>query len=255
VKTTFINDVGLGLVQVLMETDNAGVVQATYNYGNDLISMNRVGVNSYYHYDGLGTVKQLSDEAGAVVASYVYDSFGNSVSSVSSVANNYGFTGEQQFAEPDNLVFLRARYYSPQIGRFMSRDPILTPMQIESHVGWLLPYLNLIYKPQYLQPYVYALNAPINFSDPSGLSSFKECFLGCLDKMTGGITGTICAGYSGFGALIAAAAGSPTLAALLGAAPAWATGAVVGCSIGCGILELEWPPSTPPYPPPYYVWP
>ncbi|MEN6383983.1 MAG: hypothetical protein ABFD79_02165 [Phycisphaerales bacterium] len=39
VKTKYINDVGHGLTQVLMETDNVGVVQASYSYGNDLISM------------------------------------------------------------------------------------------------------------------------------------------------------------------------------------------------------------------------
>jgi RHS repeat-associated protein len=133
-----------------METDNAGAVQAIYNYGNDLISMNRAGVDSYYHYDGLGSVKQMTDSSETVVASYIYDAFGNSVASVSSVANPYGFTGEQQFAEADNLVFLRARYYKPSIGRFISRDPI-------GYKGGI----NL---------YVYVQNNPINFIDPFGLT-------------------------------------------------------------------------------------
>ncbi|MEN6383988.1 MAG: hypothetical protein ABFD79_02190, partial [Phycisphaerales bacterium] len=82
-KTKYINDVGMGLTQVLMETDNAGAVQAVYTYGNDLISMYRSGANSYYHYDGLGTTRQMTNSSGAVVASYTYDGFGNSVSSVS----------------------------------------------------------------------------------------------------------------------------------------------------------------------------
>jgi len=42
-KTKYINDAALPLVQVLMETDNTGTVQATYTYGNGLISMNRAG--------------------------------------------------------------------------------------------------------------------------------------------------------------------------------------------------------------------
>lgn len=43
-----------------METDGVGNPQAVYTYGNDLISMNRSGANAYYHYDGLGSVRQLA---------------------------------------------------------------------------------------------------------------------------------------------------------------------------------------------------
>ncbi|MEN6386929.1 MAG: RHS repeat-associated core domain-containing protein [Phycisphaerales bacterium] len=178
-KTKYINDVGRGLTQVLMETDNAGAVQASYTYGNDLISMYKAGANSYYHYDGLGTVRLMTDDLCLVTNSYTYDGFGNSVSSVSSVANTYGFTGEQQYAEADNLVFLRARYYSPNIGRFISRDPILSPMQVGDYsISWALP--DLISSPQHLHPYVYAQNNPIKYVDPSGLhSENRACHYAC----------------------------------------------------------------------------
>lgn len=73
--------------QVLMETNNVGTIQATYTYGQGLISMRRNGTDVYYHSDGLGSVKQLTDSGGIVTANYTYDSFGNSVGSVSSVAN------------------------------------------------------------------------------------------------------------------------------------------------------------------------
>ncbi len=107
---------------------------------------------------------------GTMVASYTYDGFGNQIAFSGTIANAYGFTGEQQFGEADELVFLRARYYDSKIGRFISRDPILTPIQIEDYVGWLLPDLNLIYRPQSLHPYVYVQNNPINHFDPQGLS-------------------------------------------------------------------------------------
>jgi RHS repeat-associated protein len=124
VKTKYINDAALPLVQVLMETTDTGIVQATYTYGNDLISMNRADANSYYHYDGLGSARQLTDSSGAVTVSYTYDSFGNLIASSGAATNAYGFTGEQQFGEADGLVFLRARYYDSRVGRFISRDPI-----------------------------------------------------------------------------------------------------------------------------------
>jgi RHS repeat-associated protein len=109
-----------------METNSTGTVQAVYNYGNGLISMKRAGANTYYNYDGLGSTRQLTNSGGSVAVSYTYDSIGNLIASSGSSANPYGFTGQQQFGEADSLVFLRARYYDPKIGRFISRDPMLS---------------------------------------------------------------------------------------------------------------------------------
>jgi len=142
--------------------------------------MNRAGVDWYYHYDGLGSARQLTDSAGVLAASYTYDSFGNLIANAGASDNTYGFTGQQQFGEADSMVFLRARYYKPSIGRFISKDPILAPMQIEGYVGWLLPYTNLLYRPQTLNPYVYAQGNPVNFVDPSGLKTFTGCYSKCF---------------------------------------------------------------------------
>jgi len=104
--------------------------------------------------------------AGNGMVSYTYDSYGNLIASSGSVDNAYGFTGEQQFGEADNLVFLRARYYDTRVGRFISRDPILTPMHIEDNFTWALP--SLISQPEVLHPYIYCGNNPVNLVDPEG---------------------------------------------------------------------------------------
>ncbi len=57
--------------------------------------MNRADANSYYHYDGLGSTRQLTDSTGSVTVSYTYDSFGSLIASTGTSANAYGFTGEQ----------------------------------------------------------------------------------------------------------------------------------------------------------------
>jgi len=75
----YINDVGRGLTQVLMETTDANIVQAVYSYGNDLITADFTDFRGYYHYDGLGSTRQLTDDAGSVTVGYIYDAFGDNI--------------------------------------------------------------------------------------------------------------------------------------------------------------------------------
>jgi RHS repeat-associated protein len=107
-------------------------------------------------YDGLGSVIALSDSNGNIVEQYKYDVFGkptimepnDAVISSSAYDNPYMFTG-RRYDEQTGLYYYRARYYSPDLGRFISADPI----------GYY-DSLNL---------YQYCLNNPVNYIDPWGL--------------------------------------------------------------------------------------
>jgi len=128
-----------------------GEALAYYNYtGVDqaVIRSTPISANTrYYHKDGLGSAVAVSNAAGAIQASAGYDSWGKVISGGG--VPQFGFTGR----EPDatGLMYFRARYYDPSMGRFTQRDPI-------GFAGGL-------------NPYTYVGNSPQNFTDPLGLAA------------------------------------------------------------------------------------
>jgi RHS repeat-associated protein len=153
VTTAYVLDPAAGLTKVLLEL--TGGESTSYLYGHDLLAQSDSGTWAYHVDDGLGSVRGLADPAGQVVASYSFSPFG--VPLGESGGEPYGFTGEQWDAST-GLVYLRARYYDPVTGRFLTKDP---------HPG-------SIYQPQTLNPYVYVLNNPVNDRDPSGEQGENE---------------------------------------------------------------------------------
>ncbi len=140
-----------GLSQVVAELDAAGDVVAGYVYGDDLIRMRRDGNNAYYHYDGNHSTRFLTDATGDVTDTYAYDAFGNLLASTGSTLNYYLYTG-QQYDPNLGFYYLRARYYQPENGRFISMDP----------------FMGHIHDPISLHKYLYAHNNPVNLYDPTG---------------------------------------------------------------------------------------
>ncbi len=103
--STYIWDVNSGLPQMLTKSDANGTT--IYDYGIDLISMtDPLNGQFYYHYDGLGSVRGLSDNSGSINATYSYDAFGQPSLMTGSIDNGFLFTGEQMDTET-GLIYLR----------------------------------------------------------------------------------------------------------------------------------------------------
>ncbi|MDE6566375.1 MAG: RHS repeat-associated core domain-containing protein, partial [Lachnospiraceae bacterium] len=148
-KTVFVWDGD----QLVMELSDSGKVQKRYIRGNDLVYADK-GENTekqYYVTDLHGNVVQLTDESGAVTKTYAYDSFGNEVDLDSKDDNPFRYCGEYYDKETEE-IYLRARYYQPVMGRFLTRDS----------------YTGEDDEPLSLHLYTYCENDGVNAWDPSG---------------------------------------------------------------------------------------
>jgi len=129
---------------IVMELNGSDQVTDRYIRGNQLIKSD---LNGYYLYNNHGDVIQLTDQQGTVTTSYLYDAFGIEQEPQPDDPNPFRYCGEYLDKESGN-VYLRARYYDPETGRFISEDPI------RDGLNW----------------YVYCSNDPVNYIDPSGLA-------------------------------------------------------------------------------------
>lgn len=148
VTTHYVTDpVGLG--NLVGEYDANGGLLARYDHGYTLLSATSAGQTSYYSFDGSGNVATLTNAAGALAGQRVDDPFGNGIFSSGSAAGVFGFLGAYGLSgESNGLVFGRARYYDPALGRYVSTEPLRLP-------GDGL--------------YLYASNDPIGHADANGL--------------------------------------------------------------------------------------
>ena len=129
--------------------DNANVVEEItadgtnkYYRGIEIVK-NDDGL--YYLYNGQGDVSILIDSSGVTIANYEFDAYGNQ-SAENIIYNPFGYRGEYIDSE-SGLLYLRARMYDTETGRFINEDPA------RDGLNW----------------YVYCGGNPIVFVDPWGL--------------------------------------------------------------------------------------
>jgi RHS repeat-associated protein len=93
-----------------------------YLFGAGLVSQKQSGSWYYYLADGLGSTMAIVDGSGNTQNTYTYDIYGTPTKS-GSLTNEFDFAGQQTDGST-SLQYLRARYYDPATGTFLSRDPL-----------------------------------------------------------------------------------------------------------------------------------
>jgi len=140
--------------QILAEFSETGTLRRQYVNGEQLdmsfgMKVGTLGTENNYYYlmDHIGSVLEVADDDGLFVQPYEYSAFGR-VMNTPTLANSRQFAGMEYIA-PAELYYVRNRFYDPQSGRFLQRDPEM------------MSYATT--------PYVYAGNNPMNIRDPYGL--------------------------------------------------------------------------------------
>jgi RHS repeat-associated protein len=140
--TTFAWDTASGLPVVLDDGNQ-------YVYGAGLTSMKQGGSWYYYLADGLGSTLAIVDASGNSQKSYQCDVYDEVTGGSGSLANEFDFAGQQ--TDGTGLQYLRARYYDPETGTFLSREPLAM------YSGWIG------------NSFSYVQARRCNASDPTGL--------------------------------------------------------------------------------------
>ena len=171
--TNFLWDEASAYGDVVYEYNGTGGALASYVLGGTgLISQTRGTTTNYFLQDGQGSTRGLVSTTGTVTDSYSYTAFGKLFSSIGTTTNSYRYTG-QQLDTSTGLYSLRARYYNPALGRFLSGDTY--PVNLGNPVE--------------LNRYVYTANRPINLSDPSGKVAMIDFAIRSI--AIGGATGAV----------------------------------------------------------------
>jgi RHS repeat-associated protein len=125
--------------------------QNSYIYGPNGLPITQISSEEtpiYLHHDQLGSTRMLTDSSGEVTGTFSFSPYGTPEGSTGTATTPMGFAGQYTDSQ-SGLQYLRARFYDPSTGQFMTRDPLAAIMRTS---------------------YGYANQSPLHYVDPSGMS-------------------------------------------------------------------------------------
>lgn len=153
------------IVEYFWGNDLSGSEQGAGGVGG-LLAVSIDGSFYFPCYDQVGNVVCYVSESGVIAAQYVYDPYGNVIDQYGALADVFDARFSTRYTDRETgLVSYKRRFYRPEHGRWLNRDPI------EEDGGENL--------------YAFCWNSPVEFVDIDGLVSVKESMEILYDLFTG----------------------------------------------------------------------
>ena len=142
------------LSRLLTRTVGANVTK--YVYGLGLISEETNSTVKVYHFDYRGSTVAITDVNGNISDTFTYDTYGKIISRIGNSDIIFCYNGRDGVVtDSNNLIYMRARYYSPDMRRFVNADILHGKISDSTS----------------LNRYSYVNGNPISNIDPFGLSA------------------------------------------------------------------------------------
>ncbi len=119
--TTYTYNTNCKLSQLLSKTTNG--ITTKYVYGLGLIGEEKEGNFKTYHFDYRGSTVAITDISGNITDTFKYDTYGKMTEHTGDSFVIFGYNGRDGVVTDKNgLLYMRARYYSPEMRRFINAD-------------------------------------------------------------------------------------------------------------------------------------
>ena len=155
--TTYTYNTNCKLSQLLQKITNG--VTTKYVYGHGLIGEEKCGKFKTYHFDYRGSTVAITNINGDITDTFKYDTYGKLISRTGSSFVIFGYNGRDGvITDKNGLYYMRARYYSPEMRRFINAD--ILHGEISDSTS--------------LNRYAYVNGNPVSYVDPFGLSAEEK---------------------------------------------------------------------------------